>query len=168
MCSVTCSATARDYGFAPKLHDDLGTALGDMDFEAAAKLSGARFVVLKGGWRGSSARSASSCSICTSASTAIPRSIRRCWCATPSCSVPDSCRNSRTTSSGRSRASCSPRPDADLRQRAPRPDPDCGGLADQPRSQVHPRRERAADAAHRADAVLPRRGWRCRAATPAA
>ncbi|UGY14502.1 serine--tRNA ligase [Bradyrhizobium septentrionale] len=39
----------REYGFAPKLHDDLGTALGDMDFEAAAKLSGARFVVLKRG-----------------------------------------------------------------------------------------------------------------------
>src|SRR5882724_10823310 len=27
----------RNYGFVPKLHDDLGTALGDMDFEAAAK-----------------------------------------------------------------------------------------------------------------------------------
>ncbi|PAY06573.1 serine--tRNA ligase [Bradyrhizobium sp. UFLA03-84] len=40
---------ARDYGFAPKLHDDLGTTLGYMDFEAAAKLSGARFVVLKKG-----------------------------------------------------------------------------------------------------------------------
>ncbi|KJC59449.1 seryl-tRNA synthetase [Bradyrhizobium sp. LTSPM299] len=39
----------RDYGFVPKPHDDLGTALGDMDFEAAAKLSGARFVVLKRG-----------------------------------------------------------------------------------------------------------------------
>lgn len=39
----------RNYSFAPKLHDDLGTALGDMDFEAAAKLSGARFVVLKKG-----------------------------------------------------------------------------------------------------------------------
>ncbi len=39
----------RDYDFAPKLHDDLGTALGTMDFEAAAKLSGARFVVLKKG-----------------------------------------------------------------------------------------------------------------------
>jgi seryl-tRNA synthetase len=39
----------RDYGFAPKPHDDLGTALGFMDFEAAAKLSGARFVVLKKG-----------------------------------------------------------------------------------------------------------------------
>ncbi|RTM09069.1 MAG: serine--tRNA ligase [Bradyrhizobiaceae bacterium] len=37
----------RSYSFEPKLHDDLGTALGYMDFEAAAKLSGARFVVLK-------------------------------------------------------------------------------------------------------------------------
>src|SRR5262245_38830152 len=40
---------AREYGFAPKPHDDLGGALGYMDFEAAAKLSGARFVVLKKG-----------------------------------------------------------------------------------------------------------------------
>jgi seryl-tRNA synthetase len=40
---------ARNYAFAPKPHDDLGGALGFMDFEAAAKLSGARFVVLKKG-----------------------------------------------------------------------------------------------------------------------
>jgi seryl-tRNA synthetase len=40
---------ARNYNFAPKPHDDLGGALGFMDFEAAAKLSGARFVVLKKG-----------------------------------------------------------------------------------------------------------------------
>jgi seryl-tRNA synthetase len=39
----------RNYAFAPKPHDDLGAALGFMDFEAAAKLSGARFVVLKKG-----------------------------------------------------------------------------------------------------------------------
>ena len=38
---------ARNYGFAPKAHDDLGDELGLMDFETAAKLSGARFVVLK-------------------------------------------------------------------------------------------------------------------------
>src|SRR5690349_3755146 len=38
---------ARTYGFAPKAHDDLGHDLGLMDFETAAKLSGARFVVLK-------------------------------------------------------------------------------------------------------------------------
>jgi seryl-tRNA synthetase len=39
----------RDYAFAPKPHDDLGSALGYMDFESAARLSGARFVVLKKG-----------------------------------------------------------------------------------------------------------------------
>jgi seryl-tRNA synthetase len=39
----------REYAFAPKQHFDLGEALGQMDFEAAAKLSGARFVVLKKG-----------------------------------------------------------------------------------------------------------------------
>jgi seryl-tRNA synthetase len=33
---------------APKDHVDLGAALGMMDFEAAARISGARFVVLKG------------------------------------------------------------------------------------------------------------------------
>jgi seryl-tRNA synthetase len=40
---------ARNYSFTPKPHDDLGNGLGLMDFEAAAKLSGARFVVLKKG-----------------------------------------------------------------------------------------------------------------------
>ena len=40
--------TKRDYGFAPQQHFDLGEALRQMDFETAAKLSGARFVVLKG------------------------------------------------------------------------------------------------------------------------
>ncbi|NEW87254.1 serine--tRNA ligase [Rhodopseudomonas sp. WA056] len=37
------------YSFTPKPHYDLGEALGMMDFEAAAKLSGARFTVLKKG-----------------------------------------------------------------------------------------------------------------------
>jgi seryl-tRNA synthetase len=36
------------YAFAPKDHVDLGVALGIMDFERAAKISGARFCVLKG------------------------------------------------------------------------------------------------------------------------
>ncbi len=39
----------RDYGFSPKQHFELGEALGQMDFETAAKLAGARFVVLKRG-----------------------------------------------------------------------------------------------------------------------
>lgn len=36
-------------GFAGKQHDDLGKDLAGMDFETAAKISGARFVVLKKG-----------------------------------------------------------------------------------------------------------------------
>jgi seryl-tRNA synthetase len=39
----------RNYGFALKPHDEIGAALGFMDFETAAKLSGARFVVLTKG-----------------------------------------------------------------------------------------------------------------------
>jgi seryl-tRNA synthetase len=39
----------RDYAFMPKQHFELGEALGQMDFATAAKLSGARFVVLKKG-----------------------------------------------------------------------------------------------------------------------
>src|SRR5579871_3952424 len=39
----------RDYAFTPKQHFELGEGLGQMDFETAAKLSGARFVVLKKG-----------------------------------------------------------------------------------------------------------------------
>jgi seryl-tRNA synthetase len=39
----------REYGFSPKQHFELGEALGEMDFATAAKLSGARFVVLKKG-----------------------------------------------------------------------------------------------------------------------
>ncbi len=38
----------RDYPFAPKEHFEIAEAMGLMDFASAAKLSGARFVVLKG------------------------------------------------------------------------------------------------------------------------
>jgi len=38
----------RQFDFEPKDHSDLGEALGMMDFERAAKLSGSRFVVLQG------------------------------------------------------------------------------------------------------------------------
>jgi len=41
--------TAETMGFAPKQHFEIGEALGGMDFETAAKLSGARFVVNRGG-----------------------------------------------------------------------------------------------------------------------
>jgi len=38
----------RSYSYTPKQHFEIGEGLGQMDFEAGAKLSGARFVVLKG------------------------------------------------------------------------------------------------------------------------
>lgn len=40
--------TPNEFSFKPQAHDDLGEALGMMDFEAAARMSGARFVALKG------------------------------------------------------------------------------------------------------------------------
>jgi seryl-tRNA synthetase len=40
--------TPPKFAFTPKEHFDIGEGLGLMDFETAAKLSGARFVVLKG------------------------------------------------------------------------------------------------------------------------
>ena len=40
--------TPGQFDFAPKDHVDLGAALGGLDFEAAVKISGARFVVMTG------------------------------------------------------------------------------------------------------------------------
>ena len=41
--------TPRVFDFVPKDHVDIGAALAGIDFETAAKVSGARFTVLKGG-----------------------------------------------------------------------------------------------------------------------
>jgi seryl-tRNA synthetase len=46
---LRCFGAKPGMNFAPKQHFDLGEALGQMDFEAAARMSGARFVVLKKG-----------------------------------------------------------------------------------------------------------------------
>ena len=40
--------TPREFGFAPKPHEEIGEALGLMDFERAARMAKARFVVLWG------------------------------------------------------------------------------------------------------------------------
>ena len=40
--------TPRDYSFTVKEHYEIGEAMGQMDFEVAAKLSGSRFMVLSG------------------------------------------------------------------------------------------------------------------------
>ena len=64
---VSCVAWAsrRAFDFTPKAHWELGPELGILDFERAAKLSGARFAVCWARAPGSSARSSSSCSTCT-------------------------------------------------------------------------------------------------------
>lgn len=46
---VRVSGLQPDLGFEPKEHFELGEALGMMDFERAAKMSGARFTILSGG-----------------------------------------------------------------------------------------------------------------------
>ena len=45
---AACGAPPKLEGYKPNEHFEIGEALGLMDFDAAAKLSGARFVVLKG------------------------------------------------------------------------------------------------------------------------
>lgn len=42
------NGTPREFAFTPREHFELGEALGFMDFETASRLSGARFVVLRG------------------------------------------------------------------------------------------------------------------------
>ncbi len=44
---VKREGTIPSFSFTPKEHHDLGEALGQMDFETAAKLSGSRFVILR-------------------------------------------------------------------------------------------------------------------------
>lgn len=45
---IRCWGHPRTFEFPPRQHFEIGDVLGLMDFERAAKLSGARFVVLKG------------------------------------------------------------------------------------------------------------------------
>ena len=45
---VSSWGEAREYDFEVKPHDELGVALGILDFERAAKLSGARFTIMLG------------------------------------------------------------------------------------------------------------------------
>ena len=73
----------RDYSFKPKQHFELGEALGMMDFELAAKLSGARFVVLqKGLARMERALGQFMLDVHTGKDMDTRRSIRRSWCVT--------------------------------------------------------------------------------------
>ena len=46
---VRISGQKPQFAFEPKEHYELGEALGQMDFETGAKLSGSRFTVVSGG-----------------------------------------------------------------------------------------------------------------------
>ncbi|MBY8975314.1 serine--tRNA ligase [Rhodobacteraceae bacterium NNCM2] len=46
---LTRWGTPRSFSFPPKEHWDLGEAMGALDFDAAARISGSRFVIARGG-----------------------------------------------------------------------------------------------------------------------
>ncbi len=88
--------TPPTFDFKPKQHFEIGEALGLMDFETAAKVSGARFVVLKGVLaRLERALAQLHARPAHRVNSATPRSIRRCWCATTPSTAPGNCRSSR-------------------------------------------------------------------------
>ena len=45
---ISRHGTQREFSFTPKSHDELGIALGGLDFNQTAKISGTRFATLKG------------------------------------------------------------------------------------------------------------------------
>ena len=57
----------RDYAFKPKQHFELGEALGQMDLSSLRNCPARALLYYRRVWRGSSARSASSCSMCIQA-----------------------------------------------------------------------------------------------------
>ena len=83
MSSTIISGRSAITRFAPKQHFELGEALGQMDFETAAKLSGARFVVLKSGLaRLERALGQFMLDLHTTRARLHRGQRRRCWCAT--------------------------------------------------------------------------------------
>ena len=90
----------------PKQHFEIGEALGLMDFETAAKLSGARFVVLKGALaRLERALGAFMLDLHTAPEkdglAATPRSCRRTGARRRRCTARATCRSSRRISFAR-------------------------------------------------------------------
>ena len=87
------------FDFEVKEHFEIGEALGLMDFETAAKISGARFVVLKGALARLERALAQFMWIFTPPSSVTPRSCRRCWSAIRRRTAPPTCRSSPRISS---------------------------------------------------------------------
>ena len=86
----------RKFDFRRKDHVELGAKLGGSISKRAARISGARFTVLKAASRGCIARSRSSCSTCTPREHGYTEVLRALPGATPSAAAaPASCRSSR-------------------------------------------------------------------------
>ena len=85
--------TPRTFDFTPREHADIAPALG-MDFETGARCPALASPSCAAGWRGCTARSASSCSTCRPANMATSNATRRCWSRTRRCTAPTSCRSS--------------------------------------------------------------------------
>ena len=85
--------TLPKFDFEPKQHFELGESLGLMDFETAAMISGSRFVVLKGHWRGWNAHFPNSCSTCTHRKMDMRKYRRQFWYAMKQCLGPGNCQN---------------------------------------------------------------------------
>ena len=150
----------RNYGFTPKPHDDLGGALGYMDFEAAAKLSRRALCRAEKG-----PGAAGACDRAVHARSAHQRAwLYRDQSAAAGAQRRDVRHRTIAEIRGRpvlghqGRIACGAR--RTIEDRASRSHPHRRSLADQPRPRIHRRRKRTADAADRADAVLPRRSGR--------
>ncbi len=90
----------RNFSFTPKDHVALGEATGEMDFAAASRMSGARFVVMKGKLaKLERAIAQFMLDLHTARRAATPRSTRRSWCATTQPTASASCRASPRTCS---------------------------------------------------------------------
>ncbi len=172
MCSATCSARSATMRFAPKPHDDLGGALGYMDFEAAAKLSGARFVVLKKGLaRLERAIGQFMLDLHTNEhgyAEINPPLLVRDDVMFGTGQLPKFEDDQFWAIKGELLAAVDENAVGKLKERTSRAHPHRRSVADQSRPRIHRRRKGIADAADGADAVLSRRGGRCRAAIPAA
>ena len=84
----------RDYAFKPKPHVRSRRSARRHGFRGGGEtIRRALRGVEERAWRGWNARSGNSSSTFIPASTATPRSIRRCWCATRRCSERRSCRS---------------------------------------------------------------------------
>ena len=91
--------TKRSINFEPKQHFDIGETLGMMDFETRRQAFRRALRRLRAGWRGWSARWASSCSTPTRASTATPSEPAAAGARRGAVSAPASCRSSPRTCS---------------------------------------------------------------------